>query len=171
MHVTSFYGASRENYSLPLVHDFVDSHPQAKREAIRASGRASDFRAKVDVVRTAVSAEVIEFKQRIEKECTWLSGLYDISEEDFSSVNVYPLVNAIPELFESKRFELVDRILNEVDYSRLSVPFMVSLLRVTSSGKEHLKQWKPSLTGVQVILENNGLDANRHLRGMIGARG
>lgn len=78
-----------------------------------------------------------------------------------------PLVNAIPSLFEKNNFKLVDRVLDEIDYSRLSLPYMVSLLRVTSPGKEYLGNWKKSVKKASIIIENNGCNPQDHLRGLL----
>jgi hypothetical protein len=108
-----------------------------------------------------------ELESKIEEDCPWINDIYDMDESQFSSQSVYPLVNEIAILFESSDFNLIDKILDNIDYSRLNTPFMVSLLRVTSSGKCSLKKWRSSLLGVSNILKSRAEDVDRHLRGLV----
>lgn len=77
------------------------------------------------------------------------------------------MVDAIPTLFEKESFEEVDKILLEIEYKRLSMPFLVSLMRITSSGNISLKQWDETLQKVYGVLEKRGENPERNLKGIL----
>ncbi|MGY5797721.1 hypothetical protein [Rheinheimera faecalis] len=105
--------------------------------------------------------------KRVSYKLEWLATFYKSAKTANLAKDVYPIVKGIRGLFEEKRFDLVDDILAELEIGKLSHTAMVTFLTTTFPAKQKLDNWTLAAHFVKVKLEQDGLNADDVLRGLI----
>lgn len=105
--------------------------------------------------------------KRVSNKLGWLAAFYESANNANTAKDVYPVVKGIRTLFSEDRYDIVDDILAELDITKLSHTSMVTFLTTTFPAKHHLQNWTLAAHLVKVKLEEDGLNADEVLYGLI----
>lgn len=97
---------------------------------------------------------------------SWLAEFYEEADEAKTSIDIYPLISGISDLFSDKDYLSVDNILSSAPLDKLSVTAMVALIRTTYPAKSKLSHWDESLEAVRSKLASIGENHQSLLRGL-----
>ncbi|WOC25893.1 hypothetical protein LY624_15125 [Pseudoalteromonas sp. N1230-9] len=97
----------------------------------------------------------------------WLKSFYETSREAETAKQLLPLISGIKQLFSEKKYDLVDAILSEMEFSKLSSAAMVAFISATYPASHKLEHWQLSVYLVKEHLSNQGLDADEILQGLV----
>ena len=119
------------------------------------------------IIQHAQSVNKVILHERISNTIPWLNDFYKSAASASKAKQIYPLVSGIRGLFANKEYDIVDKILIEMDHQKLSHTAMVAFVTSTFPARDKLSNWSLSVERVKLMLEKDGLDSNAILQGLI----
>jgi len=120
-----------------------------------------------NVIENEDKTQYISLFTKISQELTWLRDFYKTALMADTAKDIYPLITGISDLFSNKKYDIVDKILDQAELGKLSPTAMTTLVRTTYPARQKLSNWNRTVLNVKNVLEESGLDANKILRGLV----
>jgi len=97
----------------------------------------------------------------------WLMEFNQVSHEAQNAADIQPFVSGLSDLFINNKYEIVNAIIEELDYSNMSVLSLVAVARSTFQAKNKLSSWTQAIGLIVGRLNALGLNHTKVLRGIV----
>lgn len=104
---------------------------------------------------------------RLSNSLQWLEQFYKTGLNAESARDVYPLVEGIRGLFSSGKLNEINRMLGELDVSKLSCTALVTMLATVFPAKSELSEWDYAVHVVSSKLVSSGYSPEEVLYGLV----
>jgi hypothetical protein len=97
----------------------------------------------------------------------WVQALLQDGRQNTSQESFMNMVNGLENFLEQRNFEILDELLDSVDFSEVTPEVMVAFVRTTYQARSKLRAWPGAVQRIKSELTRRGFDSSRVLTGLL----